>query len=134
MVAKIANNKTLHRLNIYYEKILILAYQKNQIKITMNYKEALEKAKEYSKFIGKQLHIEEHKEVITINKVCFCEIIVEQNKPNSKPKYKTLADLDLKKDNSEKLKGKNLDVVIEYQISIKTENKSSDFEKKYPLL
>ncbi len=102
----------------------------------MNYKKALELVKEYSKFIGKQLHIEEHKEVITIKKIHLVEVISPINKVKSKGNsmITSLEQLDLKKDNSELLKGKNLDVTIIYEKKIITTNRSGDFNKKYPLL
>lgn len=100
----------------------------------MDYKTAIETIKKYSGFIGKQLHIEEHKEVITIKHVHLCEIIANADKATPKHDYKSLEDLDLHKDNSELLKDKNLDVVIVYEKSISTENKAADFNKKYPLL
>ena len=100
----------------------------------MEYTEAIEKAIEFSKFIGKQLHVEEFKEKITIKKVYLCEIVYSGNEAGAKPETKSLESLDLKKDNSEKLKGLNLDVVIVYEKAMMIEDTASDFNEKYPLL
>ena len=100
----------------------------------MEYKEALDKAKEFSKFIGKQLHIEEFKEKITIKKVYLCEQVSSKNEPGTKPQINSFENLDLNKDHSEKMKGLNLDVIIVYEKAMIIEDIASDFNEKYPLL
>ncbi len=100
----------------------------------MNYQKAIEKVKKYTSFVGKQMHIEEHREKITIKKVMLCEIISSKGDSDPKPEYIVLDNLDLMKDNSEKLKDKNLDVIVVYEKSILNESIAADFNKKYPLL
>jgi len=100
----------------------------------MEYKEAVKKAKEYALFIDKQLHIEEFKEKITIKKVYLCELVHSKTKGSTMRHIKPLEGLDLKKDNSEKLKGMDLDVIIVYEKSNVVEDLASNFNSKYPLL
>ena len=74
--------------------------------------------------------------MITIKSVQLCEVVISKSKAKTKakPVFVNIENIDLKKDNSELLKGKNLDAIIVFQKSITVENTAAEFNKKYPLL